>query len=335
MKANKIQTEQQANDSSLEELLQDSSFCLFRLPEQGGRIIWEITNSCNYSCSYCIFSAENGEVYDEPDTEDVYQTLDGLKEKGFTHLKFTGGEPFLRKDFVDILKYSAELGFEIDVSTNASLINAEKAQEIGDLELKMVHVSYDGHNKEIHESVRGKNTYKHTVRGIKHLVDNDVYVRLGTVIFKGNENYLEETVQSAVELGVNEIIFSYMEPVGRMKDDNSIISQTPVEDLKYQLENLAEKYADQVKVNYSFTEEVKSCEEGLCPAVKKFLYIDNLGRISPCTWVVEHDPKYRSEQTIKDANVDEILDSEPIKNYLAHVKDLHANGQKGCPYKTR
>ena len=37
-------------------------FCLFRIPENGGRVLWEITNTCNYNCSYCIFSSETKKI---------------------------------------------------------------------------------------------------------------------------------------------------------------------------------------------------------------------------------------------------------------------------------
>ena len=38
-------------------------FCLFRIPENGGRVLWEITNTCNYRCSYCIFSSEAKKIF--------------------------------------------------------------------------------------------------------------------------------------------------------------------------------------------------------------------------------------------------------------------------------
>ena len=315
--------------------LENYSICTFRIPEEGGRVLWEITNSCNYSCGYCVFSAANGKVPGELTTKETFEVLDGLKKRNFTHIKFTGGEPFIRKDFLDILKRSSELEFIVDVSTNASLITKEKAEQLSKLDLQMVHVSLDGYDQESHEAVRGPKTYSKTIRGIEHLVNNNLYVRLGTVIHKDNQDHLEEMVANAASLKVKEIIFSYMEPVGRMTGDYSQVAQKTVPELKAELETLAKKYSDQVTVNYSFKESAKACEEGTCPAVKKFLYLDNLGRVSPCTWVTEKNPEYRSTETVKTASFDKVMDSEPIKNYVEYVDNLAKSGCRECPAKIK
>lgn len=139
-------------------------FCLFRIPENGGRVLWEITNTCNYHCSYCIFSSEAKEYEDELTTDEVKRTIKDLKENNFTYIKFTGGEPFTRKDMTEILKYASELGFDMDISTNASLITDEIAKELKNIKFPMVHVSLDGHDKETHEYVRGENTFERTLK---------------------------------------------------------------------------------------------------------------------------------------------------------------------------
>ena len=122
-------------------------FCLFRIPENGGRVLWEITNTCNYHCSYCIFSSEAKKYEDELKTDEVKRAIKELKENNFTYIKFTGGEPFTRKDMTEILKYANKLGFDMDISTNASLITDEIAKELKNINFPMVHVSLDGNDK--------------------------------------------------------------------------------------------------------------------------------------------------------------------------------------------
>lgn len=311
------------------------SFCLFRIPENGRRVLWEITNICNYSCSYCIFSAQSKKMDGELTTDEVFKTLKGLKANNYTHIKITGGEPFVRNDLLKILKKAVDLGFEIDVSTNGSFITPEKAQEIKKINLKMVHVSLDGHNAKTHELVRGVNTFERTIRGIRNLVENDIYVRIGTVIYKENENNIEDIVRLVVNLGVNEIIFSFMEPVGRMKDDYTLVSNRDIQGLKSEIENISDRYKHIIKVSYSFTEEVDSCEEGNCPGGSKFLYIDNLGRVSPCTWVAEVKQSFISDKTLKEYTVNEIIESISIKSFLSYIDSLKSKNIKGCPVKRR
>ena len=61
-------------------------------------------------------------------------------------------------------------------------------------------------------------------------------------------------------------------------------------------------------------------------------YINNLGQISPCTWVVSNYPEYKSELTLKNSNFTEIIKSQPIQKYLKYIKE---NQIKGCPVNRR
>ena len=307
-------------------------FCLFRIPENGGRVLWEITNTCNYHCSYCIFSSETKRYENELTTDEVKKAIKELKENNFTYIKFTGGEPFVRKDMVEILKYASELEFDMDISTNASLVTSEIAQELKNINFPMVHVSLYGNDKTTHEYVRGENTFERTLRGIRHLTNNNIYTRIGTVIYKKNEDKLEEIIKLAIELNANEIIFSFMEAVGRLEGDDTNISKIPINNIKHQLEELSVKYKNEIKVKYSFTENNITETEEYCPAINKFLYINNLGQVSPCTWVVSENSKYKSNLTLKNSTFSEIIKSEPIQKYLKYIKE---NKIKGCPVSRR
>lgn len=307
-------------------------FCLFRIPENGGRVLWEITNTCNYHCSYCIFSSEAKKYEDELTTAEVKRTIKDLKENNFTYIKFTGGEPFTRKDMTEILKYASELGFDMDISTNASLITDEIAKELKNIKFPMVHVSLDGNDKTSHEYVRGKNTFERTLRGIKYLTENNVYTRIGTVIYKQNEDKIEEIIELAIQLKANEIIFSFMEAVGRLDGDETLISKRTIDSVKQELEKLALKYKRQIQVKYSFTENKECKVEECCPAVDKFLYINNLGQVSPCTWVISKNPEYKSKLTLKNSTFAQVIKSEPIQKYLKYIEEHQI---KGCPVSRR
>lgn len=307
-------------------------FCLFRIPENGGRVLWEITNTCNYHCSYCIFSSEAQKYDNELNTEEVMQTIKDLRKNNFTYIKFTGGEPFTRKDMTEILKYANKLGFDMDISTNASLITDKIAKELKRIDFPMVHVSLDGNDKYTHEFVRGENTFERTLRGIKYLTNNQIYTRIGTVIYKKNEDKLEEIIKLSIELKANEIIFSFMEAVGRLDGDETLVSRRTIDSVKKELENLALKYKEQIQIKYSFSENKVTETKECCPAVNKFLYINNLGQVSPCTWVVSQNTEYKSKLTLKNSTFNEIIKSEPIQKYLKYIEE---NKIKGCPASRR
>ena len=274
--------------------------CKFTLPEGEGKAIWEITHNCNYGCSYCIFSCDKKRVEGELTTQECFHVIDELVKNGFKHLKITGGEPFIRKDIVDILKYASKR-LTVDVSTNASLITDDIVKKLNKIKLKMIHVSLDG-NKEEHESVRGISTYDRTIKGLEALKKSKNKVRIGSVIHKNNENDLENLVKDTIKLGADEIIFSIMEPVdGQSK---SLVKTIPNDELIKNIEGIKDKYKD-IIVNYNFGKQPVYVKE--CPAGDKFLYINNMGFVSPCPWVYENNKKCISRISLRDNDLKSVL----------------------------
>lgn len=288
----------------------NSMECKFTLPNNEGKVIWEITHQCNYSCSYCIFSCNNKKIDGELTTEECYHIIDELVLHNFKHLKITGGEPFIRKDILDILKYASER-LITDISTNASLITPEKVELLNQLKLKMIHVSLDGDKLE-HESVRGNNTYERTIRGLEALKKSVNKVRIGSVIHRDNQYDLENLIIDSVGLEADEIIFSIMEPVAGQ--DRALIKTIPNEELISQIDKLREKYKGKIIVNYNFGKQPNFVHR--CPAGDKFIYINNFGNVSPCPWVLESDKTCITTKSLRDNSLEEIKQDKVLVRFL-------------------
>lgn len=288
----------------------NSMECKFTLPNNEGKAIWEITHQCNYNCSYCIFSCNNKKIDGELTTEECYHIIDELVLHNFKHLKITGGEPFIRKDILEILKYASER-LITDISTNASLITPEKVELLNQLKLKMIHVSLDGDKLE-HESVRGNNTYERTIRGLEALRKSVNKVRIGSVIHSNNQYDLESLILDSVGLQADEIIFSIMEPVSGQ--DRTLVKTVPNEVLISQIDELREKYNGQIIVNYNFGKQPNFVHR--CPAGDKFIYINNFGNVSPCPWVLESDKTCITTKSLRDNSLEEIKRDKVLVRFL-------------------
>lgn len=307
------------------------AFCLFRIPEDGGRVIWEITNRCNYRCPHCIFSSTAKKPKDELSTGEAKKCIKGLKSAGITHIKITGGEPFLREDILELMIFADKIGLKTDISTNASVIDDGLASKLKELNISMIHVGLDGCTSELNEIVRGEKSFDRTTKGIKSLVKHGLYTRVGSLIFAQNEEKMEDMVKLCIDLGVDEVIFSRLEPVGRLRGNKNLISLKPSTDLKNEIEILAKKYKEQIKVSHSFTEKIGEKVDGVCPGGNKFLSIDHKGRVSPCTWVTERAPQYVSGKDFHKYGLDEILRSKEISSYRSLVDRLFLANIDYCP----
>lgn len=274
--------------------MSELNFCKFTIHKNIKKVIWEITNECNYSCSYCIFSSTGKKPNGELSLTQICETLNQLKLLGFNYIKFTGGEPFLRNDFLNILQYASNLNFGIDISTNASLITEDLSYQLSLLNLNFIHVSLDGYDITSHESVRGKNTFEKTIVGLKNLLKFNKNIRIGTVIHKENEEHLQKIVNFVDSMNVKTIIFSLMKPIGRMHNDNSLLAQKTTQELIQIIKNL-KSLSCTVEHNLSSDLSVISFNHTtskICPGGTDFLFIDSIGIVSPCTWISEEKPKF-------------------------------------------
>ncbi|MBQ4031350.1 MAG: hypothetical protein II625_06315, partial [Bacilli bacterium] len=168
-------------------------------------------------------------------------------------------------------------------------------------------------NKNEHESVRGINTYDRTIRGLELLKKSKNKVRIGSVIHANNEDDLENLVKDSIKLSANEIIFSIMEPVEGQ--DKSLVKTKSNEELIENINSLKDKYKD-IIVNCNFDSQPAFVKR--CPGGDRFLYINNMGFVSPCTWVYEKNKNCISKISLRDNSLDDVLKDKDISMFLKH-----------------
>jgi len=109
-----------------------------------------LTNRCNLSCWYCFFYAKKGEAIYEPSLSQIRKMLrhmKNLKPVAANAIQFTGGEPSLRDDIVEIMKIAREEGYDhvqfntngLDFARNFNLV--KNLKEAG---VNVVYMSFDG-----------------------------------------------------------------------------------------------------------------------------------------------------------------------------------------------
>lgn len=309
-----------------------SGHCLFRIPEETGRVLWQLTNVCNYNCRYCIFSSGPERIEGELSFEEICRILAELKQANFRSIKFTGGEPFARKDLISILERAHQLNLQFDLSTNASLIDKRRAIALAKTDPEMVHVSLDGGDEETHDSIRGGGTFKKTLAGILNLTHAGMKLRIGCVVFRNNETKLDSIVGLCHTLGANEVIFSRMQPLGELRGNNALCATRSDASLNIEVEALASTWRNKIKVSGNFQVAASYERPARCPGGERFLFIDNLGFLSPCTWALEHDPKVRTFRSLKETSLNELLGNSVMNDFRAMIAEREANGAVGCPY---
>jgi len=182
------------------------------------RVAWLITRKCNLMCRHCYFGAGPSLNSHELSFGCVKNLLQKVADAGVFIIYYTGGEPFVRKDFMEILKLSSDLGLKIGISTNGLLLNENNIEKITQLSVIKVQVSLDGASKGTHEFIRGSNTFERTVSNIKKLVESNIDTGITFVCHKGNIRELEDIIRLGMKLRVKGIKISPLMSWGRARD---------------------------------------------------------------------------------------------------------------------
>jgi radical SAM protein with 4Fe4S-binding SPASM domain len=175
--------------------------------------MFELTSFCNLRCVHCYDVDIQRRHPDELSTDQVKRVLDGIAEAGGVQVTFTGGEVFTRTDLVAILEHARARHFQINIATNATLLDAAAAQLFKELGVWEVGVSLYGAKAECHEAVtRVAGSFRRTMRGIEHLLSVGIRIKLKCILMKPNADQYRPLRDLATSLGVKYVIDPMLTP---------------------------------------------------------------------------------------------------------------------------
>jgi len=170
----------------------------------------KLTSRCNLRCRMCRYWRTRDEA--SLSTGQWRGVLDQLRDLGCLKVHFSGGEVFLRADFLDLVEHASGLGMKVTLTTNATLLTPERIRRLVRARPSGVSSSLDGPRARIHDAVRGiPGSFRRTVRALRRLIEEarrrgqGPRVRLNFVLMQQNYRHLPEMLELAAELGVAEV----------------------------------------------------------------------------------------------------------------------------------
>ncbi len=156
-----------------------------------------VTRKCNMHCIYCHGEGEAAHKAEEIAKEEIARIVKVAKEYGINKVKFSGGEPLLRKDLEEILSSLPPLR-DVSLTTNGSLL-AERAWELKKAGLNRVNISLDTLKEEKYQLITkcSEGSFPKVMQGINAALDAGLTpVKLNMVVLKGvNEDEIEEMIE--------------------------------------------------------------------------------------------------------------------------------------------
>lgn len=167
---------------------------------------FELTERCNLRCLHCYINQPAGDSdlrARELTTEEWRSLLKEMADAGLLWLLITGGEPLLRRDFVELYVYAKRLGLHVSVYTNGTLLTPELADLFVDYPPWKIEVTLYGASPGVYESVTGvEGSYERCTQGIELLLERGVNLGLKTVVISPNASELSAMRDMADRWGV-------------------------------------------------------------------------------------------------------------------------------------
>ncbi len=178
-------------------------------------VVWNVTKRCNLRCVHCYASADPSPHPDELTTEEGMALLEDLAQFGCPVVLFSGGEPLMRPDILDLIKRAVDLGMRAVLSTNGVLIDRALAKELKKLGLSYVGISMDG-LREVHDRFRGvKGAFDKAMEAVEACKAEGIKVGLRFTINKLNASEIPGIFDLVEEYQIPRICFYHLVYAGR------------------------------------------------------------------------------------------------------------------------
>ena len=191
-------------------------------------VVWNVTRRCNLRCVHCYSSSKNMEYADELNTQEGYALIDDLAQFGAPVILFSGGEPLMRPDLLELARYATKSGIRAVISTNGTLISRDVARDLKKVGLSYVGVSLDG-MRLTNDKFRGvKGSFNKALSGIRNCLEEGIKVGLRFTMNNRNVGDIPEIFKLLELENIPRVCFYHLVYAGRG-------SELVKEDLSHQM----------------------------------------------------------------------------------------------------
>jgi radical SAM protein with 4Fe4S-binding SPASM domain len=186
-------------------------------------VSWNVTLKCNLKCAHCYINASEKKLSDELNTDAAKMLIHQIAEVSRPLLILSGGEPLLREDIYEIIRYGADRGLRMGMGSNGMLIDDEVTRRLENAGMETVAISLDSSMPERHDSFRGvKGCWEHAINAIKSLKKSSIQVQVNCTVTKQNYDEVDDIMSLAEKLGVENFHLFFLVPTGRGTDIEDI-----------------------------------------------------------------------------------------------------------------
>jgi len=249
-------------------------------------VLLELTHRCPLQCPYCSNPVEMERAGNELTTEEWKRVLDELAEIGVLQVHFSGGEPTVRKDLVELVQHATNLDLYTNLITSAVLLTREKLEALADAGLSHIQISFQASEAGLADRIGGyRNGHSRKHEAARWARDLDLPLTVNAVLHRQNLEQLPQIIDMAVELDADRIEVANVQYYGWALKNRAALMPTieqidectrVVEEARERLKGILE--IDFVVPDY-YAVRPKKCMGGWG---RQFFNITPSGKVLPC-----------------------------------------------------
>ena len=246
---------------------------------------------CNQKCVHCYAAGQEQAEQKELSTHEWMKVIDKCRIAGIPQLTFTGGEPTMREDLVELVEHAK--WFVTRLNTNGILLTKELCLRLRAASLDSLQITFYSRDREIHNQLVGANRYEDTLAGLDNALKAGISVSVNTPLCSLNKDYVE-TLKFLHERGVQYVTCSGLITTGNALLPDSQTLQLSTQELKDILKQAVDYcFANGMEISFTspgWLEEEFFDELGIttpsCGACLSNMAITPGGDVVPCqSWL--------------------------------------------------
>ena len=180
-------------------------------------LAWEITRACGLACVHCRAEAMPFRDAGELTTDEAFGLIDQAVDLGGPILVVTGGDPLMRPDVYDLLRYAVSQDLRVALSPSATgKLTRPALERVKAAGTHMLHLSLDGASAETHDRFRGvRGSYERTIARMRDAAELDLLLQIGTTVSRHNLSELAAIGDRAADIGATVWTVFFLVPTGR------------------------------------------------------------------------------------------------------------------------
>lgn len=246
---------------------------------------------CNQKCVHCYAAGQTQSDEEELSTDDWKRIIDGCRRACIPQVTFTGGEPTMREDLVELVEYAK--WFVTRLNTNGIRLTPDLCERLSKASLDSVQITFYSHDEDVHNSLVGAKRYSDTVAGIENALAAGLNISINTPLCTLNRDYVE-TLKFLHGKGVTYVTCSGLITTGNAaKEASENLQLTNAEIREILKESVEYCYSNGMEISFTspgWVDDVFCRELGIttpnCGACLSNMAVTPGGNVVPCqSWL--------------------------------------------------